>query len=409
MNQSQINIPTGWKQITLGDLFEFKNGINSEKENFGHGIRFVNLMEILKYNSLVAENIPGRVNIDPKRIKDNLVEYGDVLFNRTSETPEEVGMTSVYLDQEPVVFGGFVIRAKSKGKEVKDLFKKYCFSSFQFRKEVIKNAQGVVRGNIGQGDLKVISFILPPTEEQDRMVSVLETWDQSIEKLTKKIEIKKQIKKNLKQKLLTGKQRLNGFEKEWQVSKLGNFITGVSARNKKLEEKRVLSVTNKRGFVLPENQFARVIASTDLSNYKVIHKGDFAFNPSRINVGSIARLDDYDAGILSPMYVAFKVNKSISSDYLSQWIFTSEANGKIRNCASGSVRESVDFKSFCSIKIRLPEYEEQIKITEILMSADKEIAVLEQKVNLFKTQKKYLLNNLITGTIRTPETLSVKS
>jgi uncharacterized LabA/DUF88 family protein len=117
-NHLQKNIPTGWKQVTLGDLFDFKNGLNSEKENFGHGMRFINIMEILKHDYLVAKNIPGRINVDEKRSKDNIVEYGDVLFNRTSETPDEVGMTSVYLDTEPVVFGGFVIRAKPKTKDL---------------------------------------------------------------------------------------------------------------------------------------------------------------------------------------------------------------------------------------------------------------------------------------------------
>ena len=76
----------------------------------------------------------------------------------------------MYLDHEPVVFGGFVIRAKPKTKELNDLFKKYCFSSEKFRKEVIKQGQGVVRGNIGQSNLRVIPFLLPPKDEQMRIV-----------------------------------------------------------------------------------------------------------------------------------------------------------------------------------------------------------------------------------------------
>jgi type I restriction enzyme, S subunit len=407
-NQDQKNIPTGWKQVTLGDLFDFKNGLNSEKENFGHGVRFINIMEILKHDFLVAEDIPGRINVDPKRNKENLVEYGDVLFNRTSETPDEVGMTSVYLDTEPVVFGGFVIRAKPKSKDLNDLFKKYCFSSEQFRKEVIKQGQGVVRGNIGQSNLRVIPFLLPPKDEQSRIVSVLETWNRSIEKTEEKIVTKKQVKKGLMRSLLSGKIKLDGFDSEWELTKLGNLISNVSTRNKDLKVLRVLSVTNKHGFVLPEKQFARVVASEDLSNYKVISRGDFAYNPSRINVGSLSRLDDYDKAVLSPMYVAFRPNKNIDSDYLYHWLDTAEANGKIRSCASGSVRESVDFKSFSSIKIKIPKLEEQKEIVKILNASEKELLVLEKKLSILKEQKRYLLNNLITGTIRTPETLSTK-
>lgn len=403
---TQQNIPKGWKQVKLGDLFDFKNGLNSEKENFGHGIRFINIMEILKHDFLVAENIPGRINVDPKRNKENLVEYGDVLFNRTSETPDEVGMTSVYLDKEPVVFGGFVIRAKPKTKELNDLFKKYCFSSEVFRKEVIKQGQGVVRGNIGQSNLRVIPFLLPPKDEQVRIVSVLETWNRAIDRVEQKIQTKKQVKKGLMRSLLSGQIRLDGFNYEWELTKLGNLINNVSKRNKDLRVRRVLSVTNKHGFVLPERQFARVVASEDLSNYKVISRGDFAYNPSRINVGSLARLDEYEEAILSPMYVAFRPNLKIDSDYLYHWLDTAEANGKIRNCASGSVRESVDFKSFSSIKIKIPKLEEQKEVVKILNASEKELTILEKKLSILKEQRKYLLNNLITGTIRTPEKLS---
>jgi type I restriction enzyme S subunit len=108
------------------------------------------------------------------------------------------------------------------------------------------------------------------------------------------------------------------------------------------------------------------------------------------------------------MYVAFRSNKNIDSDYLYHLLDTAEANGKIRSCASGSVRESVDFKSFCSIKIKIPVLEEQKDIVKILNASEAEILVLEKKLSVLKEQKRYLLNNLITGKIRTPETLSIK-
>lgn len=210
------------------------------------------------------------------------------------------------------------------------------------------------------------------------------------------------------QDLLTGKKRIAGFNQKWNVSKLGEFLISAGPRNKKLAYSRVLSVTNKSGFILPEEQFARVVASEDLSNYKVVFRGDFAYNPSRINVGSISRLDKFDNGVLSPMYVVFKTNNKIDSDFFYHWLDTAEANGKIRSCASGSVRESVDFKSFCSIKIKIPDIKEQQEITKILNISELEIKSLEDKLQIIKDQKKYLLNNLITGTIRTPETLSTK-
>src|SRR5690606_17046466 len=101
-------------------------------------------------------------------------------------------------------------------------------------------------------------------------------------------------------------------------------------RNKSNLIGRVLSVTNHSGFVLPEDQFSKRVASDDVSNYKVVLKGQYGYNPSRLNVGSFARLDDYDEGLLSPMYVVFSINERLlNSDYFLNWMSSSEAKQRI--------------------------------------------------------------------------------
>ena len=103
-----------------------------------------------------------------------------------------------------------------------------------------------------------------------------------------------------------------------------HFISEVSMRNRGNEIDRVLSVTNRNGFVLPEDQFERRVASANVTNYKIVNQGQYAYNPSRINVGSIARLDDWDDGILSPMYTVFKLDhKMADSDYFFHWLSSS--------------------------------------------------------------------------------------
>ena len=100
----------------------------------------------------------------------------------------------------------------------------------------------------------------------------------------------------------------------------------------------MLSVTNHSGFILPEDQFERRVASTNLSNYKIVNRGEYAYNPSRINVGSIARLDDWEIGALSPMYIVFKLDETrINSDYFLHWLSSYEAKQRIKKGAQGSV------------------------------------------------------------------------
>ena len=267
--------------------------------------------------------------------------------------------------------------------------------------ELIRKACGSTFLEISKKDIDNLKFAIPPLPEQEKIALVLGAWDEAIEKLSGLIEQKKLLKKGLMQKLLTGKNHLSGFSQPWQKVKLGTLLESKSKRNKDLKISRVLSVTNSRGFILPEEQFARVVASEDLSNYKVVENGQYAYNPSRLNVGSIDRLDNFENGVLSPMYVIFQCNEKLCSDYFKHWITTAEFSTKVRNSAQGSVRETVDFKTLSTIKFYIPtDISEQQAIADVLSTADDEINLLNQKLEALKTQKKGLMQKLLTGQIR---------
>jgi len=160
----------------------------------------------------------------------------------------------------------------------------------------------------------------------------------------------------------------------------------------------VLSVTNHSGFVLPEDQFERRVASSDLSNYKIVRRGQYAYNPSRINVGSIARLDDWGIGVLSPMYVVFELDeKRVNSDFFLHWLSSHEARQRIKKSAQGSVRETVSFSDFATIPFPLPLQEEQQAIAKMLNTAQREIILLKDLADAYRQQKRGLMQKLLTG------------
>lgn len=202
-------IPESWKVKQLGDLFSFKNGVNAGKESYGKGIKFINISEILSKSFMEYKDIPGQVDISDKEIENNLVEKGDILFNRTSETPEELGMTSVYLSDDPVVFGGFVIRGKPLNDYLDLNFKRYCFHSNSLRGQTVNLGQGAVRANIGQESLSKILMAVPPLDEQKSIAKVLVGIDDSIFEKSKVLRAKKLLKKGIMQDLLTGKVRVD--------------------------------------------------------------------------------------------------------------------------------------------------------------------------------------------------------
>lgn len=235
----------------------------------------------------------------------------------------------------------------------------------------------------------------PNIELQQEIADLLSTWDTAIQKTEQLIAAKERHYSHELSRLISRGQHPHAH--------VGAFAEEVSARNRGGNEARVLSVTNSRGFVLPEDQFERRVASADLSNYKVVHRGQYAYNPSRINVGSIARLDGWDDGVLSPMYVVFRIDEAkANSDYLLHWLNSHEARQRIKNSAQGSVRETVSFSEFAAITIPLPDSNTQTAIARYLNALREEIDLFGQSVTALKTQKRGLMQKLLTGQWRLP-------
>lgn len=261
-------------------------------------------------------------------------------------------------------------------------------------------------GDGGRGglNLQIINSVLipfPKLKEQKAIVKYLQTWDNAIEFTEKLLSIKGKLKKGLMQQLLTGKKRLKGFNDKVKFHPLKNFITEVSIRNKSQNTPNTLSVTNTKGFVLQEDHFDKIVASENTSNYKTIKKGQFAYNPSRVNVGSLDRLDNFEEGILSPMYVVFETKKDLLlPEYLyfhlkSNWFY-----GHISMFVQGSVRDSLNFDALCEMKFFIPDIKEQKAISEIFLKLNDEIKLLKAKLEKLKEQKKGLMQVLLTGKVR---------
>ena len=233
-------------------------------------------------------------------------------------------------------------------------------------------------------------IILPTIEIQEKMVELLSIWDYAIEKTERLITAKEKQYLWLLSNLISNDKH--------QHVHIRDFAFEVSTRNNGTAIDLVLSVTNNRGFVLPSDQFERRVASSDLSNYKIVTRGQYAYNPSRINVGSIARLDGWDKGVLSPMYVVFELNeKKVNSDYFLHWLESHEGKEHIRNSAQGSVRETVSFTDFGAISFPLPSINEQGKIAAVLNMARNEIDLIKRQLEACRQQKRGLMQKLLTG------------
>lgn len=241
---------------------------------------------------------------------------------------------------------------------------------------------------------------IPPLPEQQKIAAILSTWDTAIDNCKAIIEKLKERNKGLAQLLLTGKKRVKGFENtKWKIYSLDDITENFSRRNKELVNARIYSVTNNNGFVLQSDHFSREVAGDDLNNYKIIKKNEFAYNPARINVGSIAYFEN-EIGIISSLYVCFRSKNQVLDKFLLYWLSIEKTQHDISRYGEGGVRIYLWFELFATIKIELPQIDEQDAILKILDAASAELNQYQEKLEQLQLQKKGLMQQLLTGKIR---------
>ena len=210
--------------------------------------------------------------------------------------------------------------------------------------------------------------------------------DKKIELQTKKIEDLKLYKLSLRENLF------NIFEKEENT--LSNILVKWNRRNRDNEYSYVESVSNKFGFIAQHEQFDdRNIASSNTDNYYIIEKGVFAYNPSRLNIGSLALKKDDRTSLVSPLYECFTTNQN--KDFLLEWFQSKEFKRGTFSKFEGGVRNTLNFTNLSTIKISLPNIDSQNRIANILNKYNKLIELENKKLYLLQDLKKGLMQNML--------------
>ena len=166
--------------VKLSDILIFQNGINADSSKYGQGRKYISVSDILKNDFITYEQIVGLIDIDDITLEKYSVTYGDVLFQRSSETREDAGRSNVYLDKiHTATFGGFVIRGKKKA-EYNPLYLKYALDSASVRKQIMKCAAGAQHINVSQDDLSNVIVNLPSMKVQDGISCFISHLDNRI-------------------------------------------------------------------------------------------------------------------------------------------------------------------------------------------------------------------------------------
>ena len=189
--------------------------------------------------------------------------------------------------------------------------------------------------------------------------------------------------------------RFPEFQGEWAKCRLGDITENFNLRNKDKIQYPMFSVTNDRGFVPQSEQFeGRDMVGEDIKAYKIIHTNDFAYNPARINVGSIAMYTGEKPCMISSLYVCFKTTKEVNNEWLMQLLKTPKMNYYYNVNGEGGVRVYLFYPNFARIRMSIPKIEEQKKIAKLLNLIDERIATQNKIIEDLKKLKSAIIEKL---------------
>lgn len=368
-------------------VFEKKDVLSVSKE---HGI--INQIEHL-----------GRSYAGASVHNYGVVEVGDIVYTKSPLKENPYGIIKVNKNETGIVSTLYAIY-KAKNEDILESFIDYYFSlddntNRYLRPLVRKGAKNDMKIN---NDFVLSDSIYVPTkQEQIKIIRFLEEIDNKLDLLEKELDYLEEFKKGILQRIFSKKIRfkdLNGESfPDWKYCSLGKLTYKVGKKNKENIKYPIYSINNKEGFRPQSEQFEGLDSNErgyDISMYKIIKEKTFAYNPARINVGSIGYSYEWSDIIISSLYVCFKTHNELEDSYLLAYLDSYDFNKAVLRNAEGGVRQYLFYDNFSRINIPLPSNEEQIKIANFISNVNRHIELSSKKIEETKDYKKALLQQM---------------
>lgn len=402
------NIPEHWQLKKLNDLGMTYSGLRGKsKLDFGTGSRFITYMNVFS-NSKIDLNKFDLVSVNDNE-NQNKVKCGDIFFTISSETPEEVGMSSVLLDQADYYLNSFCFGYRLNDfNDLTPQYARYLFRGNDFRAQIVKMAQGSTRFNLSKERVLNLNVALPSLKEQQKIAGILETVDADIEETKSVIKATEKLKKGLMQDLFTRgightkfkQTELGEIPDSWSICPLNSIATVVDSLHKtpKFAEEgySMVRVSDIKTGNLNLSTALRVpeeVYKEFTSNY-IPKKGDLVL--SRVgSYGVVSYVATEEKFCMGQNTVV--INCDLDSKYVYFALNSDLVKNQIENQVAGSGYKSLSLKSIRELKVPVPVNGEEIRISEILSSVDEKVAV-NKKILAKQTElKKGLMQDLLSG------------
>ncbi|MBU9878392.1 restriction endonuclease subunit S [Bacteroides sp. MSK.20.82] len=382
-----------WEIYPLTDFMSFKNGMNPDAKRFGRGTKFISVMDILNNQFICYDNIRASVEVVDGDIETYGVNYGDILFQRSSETLEDVGQANVYLDSKPAVFGGFVIRGKSKSNYY-PMFFRYLLASPTARKKIIVKGAGAQHFNIGQDGLSKVCLNIPSIQEQEKIAKLFECIDTRIATQNKIIEKLQSLIKGLNDNIHKG---IKG--ETVCFSDLGEAYSGLSGKGGDdfgYGEPFITYMNVYQNTYISEKDYELVqIAPNEKQNS--VQYGDALFTlssetPEEVGIGAVYLGNTQKLYLNSFCFGIHFYDERVLPQYLAHFISSSSFRRAIYPLAQGSTRFNLQKNDFMKMKFLLPSLEKQGHIANTLDALHCRLANEKSLTEQYILLKKYLLS-----------------
>ncbi|GAA4295779.1 restriction endonuclease subunit S [Nibribacter koreensis] len=388
-----------WKKNQLGSFTKIYDGTHQTPIYTETGIPFYSVEQITANDFENCKKISEEVyERECKRVK---LEKGDILMTRVGD----VG-TSKYFDWDVKASFYVNVAVIKKSEAANNRFiDQYIKSSF-FQKELYKRTIHVAfPKKINLGEIGKCSVNLPSLLEQDKIASFLTSVDDKTQQLAKKKDLLEKYMKGVMQQIFSQQIRFKDENRqdfpEWEEKKLGQVFERVKTKNAK-NNKNVLTISAQQGLVNQEDYFNKSVSAENVTGYYLLHKGDFAYNKSYSKgypMGAIKRLTKYDKGVVSTLYICFKIKDGSSEAYYEQYFNSGYLNSELQKIAQEGARNHgllnmsvVEF--FNDIELPRPSESEQLKIAAFLSAIDNKIELVTTKLEQAKLFKKALLQQM---------------
>ena len=383
-----------WYSYTLTDFMSFKNGMNPDAKRFGRGIKFISVMDILNNQFICYDNIRASVEVIEGDIETYGVNYGDILFQRSSETLEDVGQANVYLDRKPAVFGGFVIRGKSKGN-YHPVFFRYLLASPTARKRIIVKGAGAQHFNIGQDGLSRVCLNIPSIQEQEKIAKLFECVDTRIATQNKIIEDLKKLKSAISKHLFARKDLLETTICLSNIATLKNGYAFQSGKYNALGKWKILTITNVSGerYINDEDCNCIINLPDDIQDHQVLKEGDILISLTG-NVGRVSLCKDGDY-LLNQRVGLLQLAKNVNQEFLYQILSSQKFENSMIACGQGAAQMNIGKGDVESYVLPYSSNGNNILwVAKILHSYDECIINELRRLTLLTMQKQYLLTQM---------------